>query len=245
MERVRDLLRRLSDWILPPVCAACGAAGLDLPVSGWCCGCLDRVRLVGSPLCPLCGRPYPATEAMPDHRCGECLEGRFRFDRARSAAVYEEAVQKGILELKFHGSLHWAEALAALILRNPHTRDMLSAADFLVPVPLHPHRIRQRGFNQASVLAHRLARRTGHRVEKVLERRRKTMPQTRLSRRERLENVRGAFQVLNPHRVKGRKIVVIDDVFTTGTTLSECARALKTARAACVGVVTVARATPP
>ncbi|MBC7358008.1 MAG: ComF family protein [Desulfacinum sp.] len=245
MAGVGRLLRRISDWVLPPVCAGCGAVCGDFAAAGWCRPCLDRISLVASPLCPGCGRPFPATEAMPDHLCGECLQGHFHFDRARSAALYEDPVRKGVLELKFHGSLPWAEALAGLILFNPETREILLEADLLVPVPLHTHRLRQRGFNQSSVLAGRLARKTGRKVERVLIRHRKTRPQTRLSREERLENVRGAFQAAAPHMVDGKKVVLIDDVFTTGTTLSECARVLKRAGAASIAAVTAARAAPP
>lgn len=179
---------------------------------------------------------------MPDHLCGECLLGHYRFDAARSAALYEGPVRRGILQLKFGGRLHWAPALGRLAASRPETRALLERSDAVFPVPMHLRRVRRRGFNQAALIA-RFAARSCNRPLKVgvLIRSRHTQPQTRLSRRERLRNVRGAFVVVDKEAVRGKAVLLIDDVFTTGTTLSECADALKNAGAVWVGAVTVAR----
>ncbi|MGQ9485074.1 MAG: ComF family protein [Desulfosoma sp.] len=232
----------LADQVFPPQCAACGSMGGLGSGSPWCPECLDAVPWILSPLCPSCGRPYDRTEAMPDHLCGECLQGHYRFDAARSAALYEGAVRRGILQLKFGGRLHWAPALGRLIAHHAPTRALLDQCDLLVPVPMHLRRVRRRGFNQAALVARFAARSCSRPVHlSLLRRTRFTRPQTRLSRAERLRNVRGAFEVVDERAVRGRKVTVVDDVFTTGTTLSECADALKGAGAAWVGAVTVAR----
>lgn len=231
-----------ADVLFPPRCAACGGPPHDGPDPTWCRACFQGLPFVLSPLCPRCGRPYSSSEAMPDHLCGECLSDHFRFDAARSAAIYEGTVRRGILQLKFGGKLHWAPALGRLAALHPPTRHLLDRSDVILPVPMHLRRVRRRGYNQAVLLA-RFAGRMCSRpvVVDALRRARFTRPQTRLSREERLRNVRGAFVVARPEAVAGKAVVLLDDVFTTGTTLSECADALKDAGAAWVGAVTVAR----
>lgn len=236
------ILEWLADVVFPPRCAACGTICGHGSNLGWCSQCLQQVRFVSSPLCPACGRPYAASEAMPDHLCGECLQDRYRFDVARSAALYEGEVRRGILQLKFGARLHWAPALGHLIAHHGPTKALLDQCDLLVPVPMHRRRVQRRGYNQAALLARFAARSSSRPVQVTLLRRvRSTRPQTRLSRQERLRNVRGAFEVVDESAVRGKRVALLDDVFTTGTTLSECADALKDAGAAWVGAVTVAR----
>lgn len=236
------ILSRTADALFPPRCAACGGPPGDGPDLTWCRACFEELAFVTSPLCPCCGRPYAFTDDMPDHLCGECLRGRFRFDAARSAAIYQGAVRRGILQLKFGGKLHWAPALGKLTALHAETRRILDRADVILPVPMHLRRVRRRGFNQAVLLA-RFAGRLSSRPVAVnaLARARFTKPQTRLSRDDRLRNVRGAFMVARPEAISGKAVVLLDDVFTTGTTLSECADAVKEAGAVWVGAVTVAR----
>lgn len=236
------ILSRAADALFPVRCAACGGPPGDGPDPTWCRACFGGLTFVAPPLCPCCGRPYFCAEGMPEHLCGECLKDRFCFDAARSAAIYQGAVRRGILQLKFGGKLYWAPALGRLTTLHAETRRMLERADVIVPVPMHLRRVRRRGFNQAVLLA-RFAGRSCRRPVAVdaLTRARFTKPQTRLSRDDRLRNVRGAFTVGRPEVVSGKAVVLLDDVFTTGTTLSECADALKDAGAAWVGAVTVAR----
>ncbi|WP_448381864.1 ComF family protein [Desulfosoma sp.] len=239
---ISGVLSRAADVLFPPRCAACGGPPYDGPDATWCRACFEHLPFVVSPLCPRCGRPYASSEAMPDHLCGECLSDHFRFDAARSAVIYEGPVRRGILQLKFGGKLHWAPALGRLAALHPPTRNLLDRSEVILPVPMHLRRVRRRGYNQAALLA-RFAGRMCSRPVAVdaVVRTRFTRPQTRLSRHDRLRNVRGAFVVARPETVAGKAVVLLDDVFTTGTTLSECADALKDAGAAWVGAVTVAR----
>ena len=252
MERFWGRLGEVSAWVagafldfcLPGRCAGCLTASPAPPSRCWCDECFNSIPRLGSPLCPLCGRPYPHASALPDHLCEECSGGRFAFDSARSVAKHEGVVRDGVHQLKFGGSLQWVPPLVELLavaLENSPGQN----ADLILPVPLHVKRIRQRGFNQAGLLAGRLARRTGLPVRYgVLVRELWSRPQTRLDRKTRLENVAKAFRVAVPNAVLGREILLIDDVFTTGSTLHECARALKKAGAAGVHALTVSRSVP-
>ena len=144
--------------------------------------------------------------------------------------------------LKFQGKTALARPLGDLMAEVGATMLPVDAVDCLVPVPLHPSREAERGFNQSALLANRVSRRWGVPVEaRALRRRRVTLPQTDLDASSRRANVRGAFAVSRPGAVDGRHVLLVDDVFTTGATVSECARVLLDAGATAVGVLTVAR----
>ncbi len=186
-----------------------------------------------------------------DPLCGVCRQGDLEFDMARSYGVYAGNLRQAILHLKFYGREHLGLRLGALL---ANTWEALPGLDspVIVPVPLHPSRRRQRGFDQAELLARGLIRglRRGNRFRSLqtalntLRRTRATPPQVGLSASARRENVRGVFSVARPERVRNRVVVVVDDVMTTGATLSACARALKQAGASSVLALTLARASP-
>jgi len=234
----------LLDLFLPRRCAGCRNTWLRSAEGFWCERCRAGLPWITHPLCPRCGRPYPASAPSPDHPCGDCLHGAYPFDSARSATLYTGVVRDRIHQLKFGCRIEWAPALAEL-LADTWGRAPLPEVRLILPVPLHLKRLQERGFNQSGLLAKTLAKRLGLPFSHdLLRRERWTEPQTRLSRRERLTNVKGAFRVKDAMRVEGKSILIVDDVFTTGTTLSECARALKKGGAAEVHALTVARALP-
>lgn len=218
----------LLDALFPPRCVGCGARG------EWLCrGCYKSVRRPAPPLCRRCGREYSGPAL-----CADCRLHPFRIDGIRSGGYYEGALRAAAL--RFKHSRHLAAPLGTLL------GEAWSAwprnADLIVPVPLHPSRLRERGYNQAALLARELAE--GCRLalaEDCLARTRATAPQTGHSWRERWENVAGAFACQDP-RVVGRGIILVDDVCTTGATLEACARALKDAGAKAVWGLVVARA---
>jgi ComF family protein len=180
--------------------------------------------------------PAPAT-------CAACLRRPPPYRDARSAARYTGVAREALHALKFRGQARLAAPLSDLLV------DVCAAAapllaDLVVPVPLHPERERQRGFNQSALLARRLASRLRLPCRtRALERWRPTRPQTELTGRERRRNVRGAFSVAEPARVRDRHVMLVDDVLTTGATVLECSRVLVRAGARAVSVVTVARVT--
>jgi len=166
------------------------------------------------------------------------------FETARSATLYTGVVRERIHQLKFGGQLHWVPPLVELLAETIE-KQCPWGVEAVIPVPLHVKRLKQRGFNQSGLMARML----GHTLRLpvhfgALIRQNWTEPQTRLNRHDRLTNVKGAFRVKNPGAVRDRAILLIDDVFTTGTTVAECAATLKKARASEVHILTVARAVP-
>jgi ComF family protein len=246
---VRAMLRELASAVLdfcwPRTCAGCQRTWMLSEQGCWCPSCQDALVWIGSPHCPCCGIPFLDSPESDDHLCGDCLKGTFDFDAARSAVLYAGVVRERIHQLKFGGTLHWLPALVALLAEAVKPGDAATQVDMILPVPLHQQRLRQRGFNQAGLMAREFGR--AHSIPVrfgVLVRHRATLPQTRLGRRERLENVRGAFTVARPEAVRGRSLLLVDDVYTTGTTLSECAKVLKRKGAQAVYALTVARVVP-
>ncbi len=182
--------------------------------------------------------------------CSACGDGEMSFERARSFGLYRDSLRASILLLKFQSRERWGVKLGTLLVAPCHELLELSGADeaLLVPVPLHGSRFRERGYNQAELLCRGLMRERGRaslRLETgALKKTRATPPQTGLSLSARHENVRGAFAVRTPERVRGRVAILVDDVMTTGATLSACATTLERAGASKVLGLTLARATP-
>jgi ComF family protein len=209
----------------------------ELPI---CEGCFSSFIRITSPLCPVCGRPF-AAGAESDHVCEDCLRKRPFFEKARAPYLYEGSLLKAIHEFKYAEKTYLAKPLGLLLSSFAKTwlrgrRNLL-----VIPVPLHPKRLRERGFNQSLLLAKRVAMTLDARLDfSSLKRIRYTQPQTGLGSEERRKNVRRAFTVLNRDAVKGRAVVLVDDVATTGSTLNECARTLR--RAGCRQVFCLALA---
>ena len=232
------------DLCLPRLCAGCRRTWLLSHEGHWCEDCLDALPWIRSPRCPQCGRPFLKSPDSHDHPCGECLLSLYPFDTARSATIYAGVVRERIHQLKFGAQLHWVPPLVDLLVMALENEDF-HPIELLLPVPLHVRRLRQRGFNQSALLAKELGKKMGVPVRfDVLHRRVWTEPQTRLKRQERLENVKEAFHVVRPSVAEGTAVLLLDDVFTTGSTINECARTLKDAGAAKVLALTVARALP-
>jgi ComF family protein len=225
------------DLLFPALCPVCEAvlgAGRRDPLCAACWAALDRLA---PPWCERCGVP----EATPaaGGACGPCLREGPAYDWARAGARYAGVAREALHAFKFRGRRRLARPLAALVLEQCGA-DIPGDVDALVPVPLAAARERERGFNQATLLAAALAPALGAAVRpRWLGRTRATRPQSELDGTARRDNVRGAFAA-SP-RVAGRHAVVVDDVLTTGATASECARALRAAGAARVGVLAVAR----
>jgi ComF family protein len=231
------------ELVYPPVCCHCRAATAG---DDFCSDCADRIEWARSPACSHCGVPF-RTHGGSDHTCGRCVADPPVFGRARAAAIYdasEPADQplKSVLQrYKYNRDVGLAAPLARLLeQRNPFD---IAEYDVLMPVPLHLSRLRWRGFNQALLLARRIARTRGASVDPFsLERTRATQPQVELDEQERRRNVARAFRVSRPAQVRDRRILLVDDVYTTGSTVDECSRVLLKAGARSVDVLVLARA---
>jgi ComF family protein len=226
------------DLVFPALCPVCGEPLADGRRDPLCGACWSGIPRLGPPCCQRCGAPFPAG-SPGTCVCGGCLADPPPWDWARAAAEYAGVVRKAIHAFKFEGRRTLARPLAGLILAQ-WGDDLPASVGWLVPVPLAPARERERGYNQAALLAEAIAAGAGLRVRpRWLARVRATLAQSDLGAAERHANVRGAFAA-HP-AAAGRHVVVVDDVLTTGATAAECACALRAAGAARVGVLTVAR----
>ena len=240
MAAFRALALALRSLLYPPVCLLCGQ-GVAEREPRLCPGCAGLLQPLRPPLCLCCGREFATAESGPGHLCGDCLRQPPPFDRARAVLRYNEAAGRLIHAFKYRGRTAAAATFAALFAATPVAAD-LRPPDYIVPVPLHRRRLRRRRFNQSLELARFFFPDAGDRLQpRLLERRRHTPPQAGLDGRARRANLRGAFHCPRPEAVRGRDILLVDDVFTTGTTVGECARELRRAGANHVEALTLAR----
>ena len=233
----RRLFGAALDLLLPPRCLRCGVAvGAE---GALCAACWRSITFLGEPCCGCCGLPFDYDQG-PEALCGGCAREPPAFARARAALRYDEESRRLILAFKHGDRLHLAPAFGAWM-RRAGAR-LLAEADVLIPVPLHWTRLFARRYNQAAVLAQALAKASGPPVgADWLERRRRTPSQGKRNRAARRRNVAGAFALRPGRPVAGKRILLIDDVLTTGATVDECARVLRRAGAASVDVLTLAR----
>ena len=214
--------------VFPRKCVGCGRHG------NWLCAdCAAAVHWLTPPLCDCCGR-----EVGAGSRCQECARDRPKIDGIRACSRFEGAIRQAIHRLKYGGQRALAEPLAELLVQVAR---QLPPADAVVPVPLHPARERRRGYNQSALLAAELGRRLDLPLELAARRVRETRDQVELDRRARQANVKGAFACADLATIAGRRLLLIDDVCTTGSTLLACAEPLVRAGAASVWGLTIAR----
>ncbi len=239
----RAALDAALNWVYPPVCQICGEERATA-AQGYVGGrCRSGVRLVTPPFCERCGLPFEGEMSHP-FQCANCQEVTLYFRSARSAAVADSLMLDVLHRYKYNRSLWFEPFLADLLLASAAPALAAEAWDFIVPVPLYPVKKREREFNQAERLAARLGRAANIPVNKGLLRRVKpTKTQTQLTRDQRAANVQGAFAFCGGRKLHGEKIVLLDDVLTTGATTNACARALRKAGAGEICVWTAARAT--
>jgi len=236
--QLRRLGRAVVDGVLPPRCLACGTI-VDEP-DALCSSCWAGMTFFAPPWCAVCGLPFPhpmGEEAV----CADCARQKPSWDRARAVMRYDKHSRHLVLALKHGDRTHVARALGRWMGRAG--AELLQGADMIVPVPLHWTRLFTRRYNQAGLLAHAVRAAGGPPVmADWLVRRRRTPSQGRLGPVARVRNVRGAFAVRRGCDVKGKRIVLVDDVLTTGATVEECARVLRRGGAAFIGVLTLSRA---
>jgi ComF family protein len=235
------------DLIYPPRCSICekflwkDRAKKDLQELLFCEACFHGFSEITSPLCPICGRPF-ASDVDEDHLCENCLRKRPYYDAMRAPYLYEGGIMVAIHQFKYARKSHLANSLGFLLSYFAGKWLDKTKGILIMPVPLHPRKLRERNFNQSLLLARSAAPLLGAELDFLSLRRIKyTQPQTGLKSDERRKNVRRAFEVVDSKVVKGRSVLLVDDVTTTGSTLNECARTLKRAGAREVFCLTLAR----
>lgn len=237
---IGSFINTILDLVYPPSCIACHALLKEEPGQTFCRPCSETLEPVVVPVCVICGSPLESENcgAVP---CVLCRSDSPAFQSAFAPLMYGGALATAIIRFKYHGASHLARALAGLMISCVEQRLSSRQWDIMVPVPLHITRLRRRGYNQAFLLARHLARKINLPVNPhLLMRIRDTPPQTGLTRRERRKNMGEAFAVRDKS-LQGLRVLLIDDVLTTGATADACAKEMLKAGVKWVEVVSLAR----
>lgn len=241
------LARRAFRLLLPADCTTCGTSLTDDPQPFFCRSCWALHRPLHAPWCPRCHRPFASPVASlysPAHECSDCRTKPPAYTQAWSLYPYCPPLQDAIVVFKYRGKSMLASHLASLMIRA--WPNECHDIDLVMPVPLHPARLRTREFNQSLLLADHISQFLRKPLSfTCLVRTLDTDPQTTLPRHARKQNLRRAFHITDPDSIRSQRIVLIDDVFTTGATVNECSKALRKAGAGAVFVVTLARTLDP
>ena len=229
----------LLNLLFPPQCLICNAS---VAAHGTLClTCWHEVRFITEPFCQCCGLPFDFAIGQ-DAMCGECLRERPPFARARAVFRYDEKSRRLVTKLKYSDQAHLSKVYGPWLANTG--RELIAASDIIIPVPLHYWRFVGRRYNQSALLAYALKKHCRLPVlPNILKRTRNTRPQPGLTRKQRGDNVKGAFAVALKQvpAIKGKNILLIDDVMTTAATISECSKALLKAGAMQVNVLTLSR----
>lgn len=231
MAAMKKRISPFLDLLFPERCLFCDSICKE----PGCQICAETIKFISPPFCKVCGIPFKS-DAVQSHTCGECMEKRPHFSWARGVLVYNDTTAKAIHRFKYGHDTTYSGPLGLMIADYP-----LEGFDLVIPVPLHIKRLRERGFNQSLLLAKAIGKRRGIPVDPfTLKRSKWTEPQVNLSKRDRKMNVKGAFDIYKD--VGGKRILLVDDVYTTGATVSECSKVLKKNGAKEVCILTLARA---
>ncbi|WP_311268545.1 ComF family protein [Sphingobium sp. WCS2017Hpa-17] len=234
---LKGLLQPAVDYALPPRCPGCGAIVAE--DFAFCLSCWGGMVMLGEPCCARCGVPFPH-DMGEGAECGACMADPPPWDSARAVLAYGDVARTVALRLKYGRRIGLARLIARQMLRHAGDQEAL-----IVPVPLHRWRLWSRGFNQSALIADHLGRLTGWPVEKqALRRVKRTAPLRGLNPKARAKMVRGAFALGEGRGVKGRRILLIDDVHTSGATAAACAKMLKRGGATEVRLLCWARVLP-
>lgn len=238
------VLHDVSAVIFPPQCLGCAEIIDQVDGRIFCPSCEAKIHFITGSICHVCGTTFPDSPA-DNHLCGDCLEKKPHFASARAIFSYEDVILNSIHQFKYKSNLPVGEMLACLMADFSFPDIDFADYSLMMPVPLHIKRLRERGFNQSLILARAIGSKQKIAVNfSVLKRHKYTLTQTGYHKQERKENIKGAFEVTDSKKIAGRNILLIDDVYTTGATVNECAKILIKAGAQKVSVLTLARVLP-
>jgi len=234
----------IADLVFPPVCIVCGHLLRGNRASPFCDECLSQITFITGPVCDICGIPF-GTQEGETHCCGACVVDPPPYSCARAVGAYKGALLEAIHLFKYRkdAGMGMGKHLGAFM--AAWACDSLSPADYdaVVPVPLHHNRLKERGFNQSALLAREIARTFSLPLDlSTLRRKHNRLPQVGMGRTERRRNTKGVFEVKGEKNIYRKRLLLVDDVFTTGSTAGECARLLRRHGALEVSVFTLARA---
>ncbi len=230
--------RGAAEVMFPPQCHCCRRTGTGIS-GGLCRLCFQKVPYIDGPLCSVCGRNFVSSQPTT-HLCGECLRRPPPYSRASAVTYYEEPVRTLLHRLKYR----YDTTAVGPLLKIARSFDIspFESCDIIVPVPLYRHRLQDRGMNQALVLARLLFADTRSRIMPgILVKKQQTPSQTACDAAGRRKNLRGAFALIDRLSIRDKKICLVDDIYTTGTTVAECAQTMMQVNAAEIVVLTFAR----
>lgn len=229
--------------LFPETCVACESWVVNRDFIPLCPACSQLVAPIRHPTCCVCGIPLPGNLSAPLAECRSCHSGTFSFHQALAFGPFEKTLAQIIRAYKFAGRKRLSIPLAGLLLQIFQEKPLENGIDWIIPVPSHIDRLQERGFDHVRLLAERFARSTGIPIFTSLKRHIATSPQVGLSMKERRRNLRGAFRLNDQSQLFKRRVILLDDVMTTGTTANEISRLLlRQGHVSFVGVLTVARA---
>lgn len=241
---MRKFFDDVINFILPAKCRTCNEALSSLKEKYICKECFSRIDFIIPPYCDKCGKILVESfNEVEKPICKECQTLKRHFHQARVASVYEGILRESIHIFKFEKKIGIHKPLGNLLVNylKEYQRDLISQIDFIIPVPLHRKRLRARGFNQAQLLSSHIEEYFNIPLHLDLKRIRFTAPQMNLGREERLQNIKGAFEIKNHNSITDKQLLLVDDIFTTGATVNECSKVLMKAGAKQVFVLTLAR----
>jgi ComF family protein len=237
------MFSRIVNLLYPAQCHACGVKTIAWD-QNICDVCLKKIKKRLPPFCIKCGRQIPGEpEAM--YVCNDCKNEQLYFDRAFSVFYYDGILKKLVHNFKYNKMTALAKEFVELVIAFMKEYDIGKRCEIVVSIPMHPFRLFKREINPSEILAKNIAKKLGlHYFNSILKKTKNTPPQSMLSRTERIENLEGSFSLrkYKEHDIKGKNILLVDDLFTTGSTVNECAKVLKEAGGAYIEVITLARA---
>ena len=237
----QNIFKNIVDVIYTPACLGCSDILQPEKEKYFCGNCHEQIRYLNKSICPVCGIAFFDSPAG-NHLCGKCLEQRPYFSLARAVAAYEKVIMEAVHRFKYGRDLSTGSILSSFMADFQFPGFDYRNYSLIVPVPLHIKKLRERGFNQSVILAQALKKKWQISLNYFLLKRSKfTLTQTGLDKEEREKNIKGAFEVTSAKNVKDKNIILVDDVYTTGATLNECAKTLRKAGAKDVAVLTLAR----